>query len=40
MKHVGIETSLLLILGSGAIVGIRWQQDGQVTRTQLREMLV
>ena len=40
MKHVGIGTSLLLILVSGTIVGFRWQQDAQISRTQLKEMLV
>lgn len=40
MKHIGIKTSLLLLLVSGTIVGFRGQQDGAITRTQLKEMLV
>lgn len=40
MKRFGFPASLFLIIGAGAVVGFKSQQDAQVTRKQLREMLV
>lgn len=40
MKRSGILASLILLLCVGALVGFRSIQEGQITRSKLREMLV
>jgi hypothetical protein len=40
MRGVRVLVLVALILGLGAIVGFAPSQDGQITRKQLREMLV